>query len=216
MIGLRERYRGLRATIAEGEQRTERRILQSQCHGPTHWRDVAHLGITLINLGVPADKDVVVAFAALHDTQRVNLDRDPKHGAKAAGLAHELWATGMLGWMSDRQMLSLVTALAIHNGAPPQRDPTIAACLDADRLTIGRTGRLVDPRELSCHWWLDTETMQHAMRYGDRLSRYQRGTHWKEDRWHMERSDSPPRVRNLSWEEILDEWRVCGATMAVA
>ena len=43
----------------------------------------------------------------------------------------------------------LVTACEIHNGAPPQTDPTLAVCLDADRLDLGRVGITPDPKYLS-------------------------------------------------------------------
>ena len=43
----------------------------------------------------------------------------------------------------------LVTACQIHNGGPPQTDPTLAVCLDADRLDLGRVGIIPDPRFLS-------------------------------------------------------------------
>jgi uncharacterized protein len=43
----------------------------------------------------------------------------------------------------------LVTACRIHNGAPPQTDPTLAVCLDADRLDLGRVGITPDPTRLS-------------------------------------------------------------------
>jgi uncharacterized protein len=46
-------------------------------------------------------------------------------------------------------MTLLVTACEIHNGAPPQTDPTLAVCLDADRLDLGRVGITPDPEYLS-------------------------------------------------------------------
>jgi uncharacterized protein len=46
-------------------------------------------------------------------------------------------------------MLLLVTACEIHNGAVPQTDQTLAVCLDADRLDLGRVGITPDPTQLS-------------------------------------------------------------------
>jgi uncharacterized protein len=43
----------------------------------------------------------------------------------------------------------LVTAYRIHNGGMPQSDPTLAVCLDADRLDLGRVGITPDPLRLS-------------------------------------------------------------------
>jgi uncharacterized protein len=52
------------------------------------------------------------------------------------------------------RMLLLVTACEIHNGAGPQTDQTqtdqtLAVCLDADRLDLGRVGITPDPTQLS-------------------------------------------------------------------
>jgi hypothetical protein len=43
----------------------------------------------------------------------------------------------------------LVTACRIHNGGMPQSEPTLAVCLDADRLDLGRVGITPDPLRLS-------------------------------------------------------------------
>jgi uncharacterized protein len=43
----------------------------------------------------------------------------------------------------------LVTACRIHNGGRPQSEPTLAVCLDADRLDLGRIGITPDPLLLS-------------------------------------------------------------------
>jgi hypothetical protein len=51
--------------------------------------------------------------------------------------------------LDDPRMELLVTACRIHNGAPPQTDPTLAVCLDADRLDFGRVGITPDPLRLS-------------------------------------------------------------------
>ena len=37
----------------------------------------------------------------------------------------------------------------IHNGGMPQSDPTLAVCLDAERLDLGRVGITPDPLRLS-------------------------------------------------------------------
>jgi hypothetical protein len=43
----------------------------------------------------------------------------------------------------------LHSSCRIHNGAPPQSNPTLAVCLDADRLDLGRVGITPDPQLLS-------------------------------------------------------------------
>jgi hypothetical protein len=51
--------------------------------------------------------------------------------------------------LDDPRMELLVTACRIHNGGMPQSDPTLAVCLDADRLDLGRVGITPDPEYLS-------------------------------------------------------------------
>ena len=51
--------------------------------------------------------------------------------------------------LDDPRMELLVTACRIHNGGMPQSDPTLAVCLDADRLDLGRVGITPDPLRLS-------------------------------------------------------------------
>jgi len=41
------------------------------------------------------------------------------------------------------------SACRIHNGGMPQSEPTLAVCLDADRLDLGRVGITPDPLRLS-------------------------------------------------------------------
>jgi uncharacterized protein len=51
--------------------------------------------------------------------------------------------------LDDPRMELLVTACRIHNGGMPQSEPTLAVCLDADRLDLGRVGITPDPLRLS-------------------------------------------------------------------
>ncbi len=51
--------------------------------------------------------------------------------------------------LDDPRMELLVTACRIHNGGMPQSDSTLAVCLDADRLDLGRVGITPDPLLLS-------------------------------------------------------------------
>ena len=50
--------------------------------------------------------------------------------------------------LDDPRMELLVTACRIHNGGMPQSEPTLAVCLDADRLDLGRVGITPDPEYL--------------------------------------------------------------------
>lgn len=59
----------------------------SRIHGVDHWRRVAENGAALAAETPGADAEVVAAFAALHDSQRLSDGRDPQHGERAAHLA---------------------------------------------------------------------------------------------------------------------------------
>jgi uncharacterized protein len=83
-----------------------------------------------------------------HDSCRENEFHDPQHGPRGAQLAHEFREAGHFH-LDDTRMELLVTACEIHNGGPPQSDPTLAVCLDADRLDLGRVGITPDPTRLS-------------------------------------------------------------------
>jgi uncharacterized protein len=109
----------------------------SRDHGPAHWRRVARNGRMLAAATPGADRDVVRAFAALHDSQRLHEYEDPFHGPRAA--AYTLTLRTQLG-LTDAQLQLLVHAIRVHNGSGPVDDPTVGVCLDADRLDLPRVG----------------------------------------------------------------------------
>lgn len=142
----------LEAAIGAGEALATPFALGSIEHGPKHWQDVAYLGLLAIRLGVPADPDFVVLFGALHDTQRLADRGDPEHGPRAAARIVALAAEGLVP-SGKLGLLSL--AIATHSisvGAPT--DPSMAAALDADRVTLPRVGYVVDRSRLSTGEWL--------------------------------------------------------------
>ncbi len=116
-------------------------------HGPSHWRTVRRNGLYLARLHA-ADEEIIRLFALFHDSCRENEFRDPQHGPRGAQLALEFRQAGLFH-LDDARMALLVTACEIHNGGPPQSDPTLAVCLDADRLDLGRVGITPDPALLS-------------------------------------------------------------------
>jgi hypothetical protein len=131
----------------------------SQIHGEAHWRTVAAVGHSLLELEPTADPAVVFAFALLHDTQRLNDARDPEHGPRAAAFARELHGEGMLP-LEDDQLAVLCHALAEHTSGTLGDNPTTAVCWDADRLLLWRVEIPPDPRFLSSDaedWapWID-------------------------------------------------------------
>jgi hypothetical protein len=116
---------------------TEPTILDSQAHGPRHWRDVARIGLTLASLTPKADSVVVFTFALLHDSQRHNEERDREHGARAAVVANALARERVLT-LTPAQLQLLLTACSSHTNAGVVTDPTLGCCQDADRLTLWR------------------------------------------------------------------------------
>ena len=116
-------------------------------HGPSHWLKVRRNGLYLA-IHHAADEEVVRLFALFHDSCRENEFRDPLHGPRGAQLAIEFRKADHFH-LADPRMELLVTACNIHNGGPPQSEPTLAVCLDADRLDLGRVGITPDPARLS-------------------------------------------------------------------
>ena len=127
-------------------------------HGPSHWMTVRRNGLHLAKLH-EADPEVVRLFAVFHDSCRRNEYGDPEHGPRGSALAELFRAAGHFQ-LDDNRMDLLVTACRIHNGGPPQSEPTLAVCLDADRLDLGRVGIIPDPRLLSTTTAKDIATRQ--------------------------------------------------------
>jgi uncharacterized protein len=109
--------------------------------------NVRRNGLYLANLH-DADEEIVRLFAVFHDSCRENEYRDPQHGPRGGQLAIEFRQAGHFS-LDDLRMDILVTACNIHNGAGPQSEPTLAVCLDADRLDLGRVGITPAPALLS-------------------------------------------------------------------
>lgn len=133
--------------VKHAMDRATRVSLTSLDHGPRHWRDVARLGFWIA--GLPAkddeirvDRGIVFLFAVLHDSRRHDEMDDPRHGIRAAQSLSGLDLTG------DEQF-SLAYALEHHDRGETHDNPTIAACWDADRLTISRVGIPVERKYLS-------------------------------------------------------------------
>lgn len=128
------------------EERATPLSLASLDHGPRHWRDVARIAHAI--MPPKADPNVVFLFAALHDTQRQDEFSDPEHGERAARLARRLQRTAGIE-ITSAQMRQLEFAVRHHDEGDTCDGPTVGACWDADRLTLGRVGKVVDPSYLS-------------------------------------------------------------------
>jgi uncharacterized protein len=127
-------------------------------HGPAHWRTVRRNGLYLAQVHA-ADEEIIRLFALFHDSCREDEGWDPQHGPRGAKLALAFRQAGHFH-LDDTRMALLVTACEIHNGGPPQSEPTLAVCLDADRLDLGRVGITPDPARLSTSTAQDIATRQ--------------------------------------------------------
>jgi uncharacterized protein len=117
-------------------------------HGKEHWQRVFANAVRIGFLTAGADPFVLAAFAALHDSRRESDSSDPEHGARAAALARDLAASGLLALRAD-QLDVLCDALVDHDRGLVSDNPTTGVCWDADRLDLPRVGIEVDPRFLS-------------------------------------------------------------------
>ena len=117
-------------------------------HGERHWRDVARVGTVLCAEGVDADRDVLLLFAASHDTQRHNEFSDPEHGERAGELIRRLSTAGVIS-LGDGRLDVLVEALEGHDRGLTSDHDTIGACWDADRMTLWRVGKTPNPKYFS-------------------------------------------------------------------
>ena len=91
-------------------------------HGYAHWMRVLHNGRLLAKVE-GANAKVVELFCLLHDTQRLNENRDPEHGYRASEFAKTLNGT----WFNvvDDEMELLVEALAYHSDGYVESDITV-------------------------------------------------------------------------------------------
>ena len=118
-------------------------------HGLQHWRRVARNANWIVEASCnDLDEDVVYHFAYLHDSCREHDGRDRQHGARAAERVMDWWAKDYIN-LSQDQALLLATACEVHSSIDKAINPTLAACLDADRLDLGRCGIQLDPGRLS-------------------------------------------------------------------
>lgn len=113
------------------------KVSRQGVHGPNHWARVRHHALA-IGQATGADLLIVELFAFLHDSKRLNEDRDPDHGKRAASFATQL--NGQYFKLDGLQMDVLCHAMTHHSEGAVHADPTIQTCWDADRLDLGRVG----------------------------------------------------------------------------
>lgn len=117
----------------------------SGIHGVAHWGRVLENGLKLME-GSGANADIVKLFALLHDSRRMNEDRDPDHGERGAELARSL--QGKIYTLPQKDLDLLCDSCALHTLGKLEADITVQTCWDADRLDLRRVGHVPDPRRL--------------------------------------------------------------------
>ena len=115
-------------------------------HGPTHWARVERAGLVICREN-GADETVVRLFAILHDSCRLNDNDDPGHGPRAADLLGSL--VDVLITIDPERLALLEQAIRHHTNGFTTDDPTIGACWDADRLDLGRVGKIPAKKYMS-------------------------------------------------------------------
>lgn len=115
-------------------------------HGLEHWDRVAKFGRMLYQEG--ADMDVILAFAYLHDSERMNNAEDIKHGLRASKLIDTFRQTKLRD-LSDEQIDKLKRACELHTTEHRTGDITIDICFDADRMDLLRVGIMPDPYRMA-------------------------------------------------------------------
>ena len=111
-------------------------------HGVGHWDRVARNGRLLYVEG--ADRDVIAAFAYLHDSQRQSNGPDLEHGQRAAHFVDEIRDT-YLRALTDEQIALLKEACALHTVEHRTGNITVDICFDADRLDLSRVDITPNP-----------------------------------------------------------------------
>ena len=115
-------------------------------HSIEHWDRVANFGRMLYKDG--ADKDVIIAFAYLHDSERENNAYDEEHGLRASKLIDTIRDTE-LKELNDEQIAKLKRACELHTIQHRTGDMTVDICFDSDRLDLYRVGILPIPERMA-------------------------------------------------------------------
>jgi uncharacterized protein len=110
-------------------------------HGANHWARVLHHALAIARAR-RAHVLLVELFAFLHDSQRHDEWRDPKHDERGAEYARSLH--GKFYSLGAKPLSQLTHAIRYHSGGEVSTDATIQSCWDADRLNLGRVG--IKPR----------------------------------------------------------------------
>ena len=115
-------------------------------HGIRHWARVYEIGMRLARQ-TGANPKIIQLFALFHDARRFNEHNDPQHGHRGAELAKRLRNT-LFPELNELELDLLHQACSLHTSAATHHDKTVQTCFDADRLDLGRVGKVPDPQFL--------------------------------------------------------------------
>ena len=121
-------------------------IGMGETHGVKHWDRVAKFGRLLYQDG--ADMNVIMAFAYLHDSERIDNEEDVNHGKRASKLIDAI-RYSQLKELSDEQIEKLKRACELHTIEHRTGDITIDICFDADRMDLLRVGIVPLPERMA-------------------------------------------------------------------
>lgn len=116
-------------------------------HGLSHAQRVEKFGLMLAEK-TDADRDVIIWFAYLHDSQRTDDGIDFNHGPDAARFVDTI-RNAFLQELSDTQIIKLKEACRLHTSTHRTGDITVDTCFDADRLDLPRVGVMPDPKRMA-------------------------------------------------------------------
>jgi hypothetical protein len=105
-------------------------------HGIGHWLRVVRNGLELLT--PKTDAIVVLLFGLMHDSMRRRDGRDPRHGARLAGLARLL--NGDRFTLEDGCLEALCQAIEFHDVGGVTSEPTIGHAGSAIALSSPASG----------------------------------------------------------------------------
>jgi uncharacterized protein len=115
-------------------------------HGISHWARVYDIGMKLTKQ-TGANQNVVQLFSVFHDSRRYSEHLDPNHGPRGAELATQL-QKAHFPLLTDEEFALLHMACCLHTKASTHENITVQTCFDADRLDLGRVGKVPKPEYL--------------------------------------------------------------------
>ena len=113
-------------------------------HGVIHWNRVYDNGV-MLSEQIGVNPNIVQLFSIFHDSQRKNEHWDRNQGKRGAELAVKL--RHMIA-LDDAEFDLLTTACELHTSTLDHPKVTVKACMDSDRLDLGRVGKYPNPNLL--------------------------------------------------------------------